>query len=287
MGTKTTLYEPKSKLDSDLFLKVMGIVHIESEKHPNWSFPLHAHEDNLELSLVLDGQGTVYYAGKIYRVRKGDLIVKHAAILHSEETLREDPIDQICLIFAGVRNDGSLFASLLPSDTQPILKTGSFFPYLEQLFLYIMEIREKKPVGYESALHDTLKALLSSVQLLGPQSDTDSKNSAAASIIHDVIHYIDTHYAENITLEDLSGLFFFSPCYLSRKFKEETGYTVNQYIISLRMGEAEKMLIFETASIKDIAQKTGYSNLQYFYTTFKKYTGYTPAEFKRLYLGIA
>jgi AraC-like DNA-binding protein len=50
------------------------------------------------------------------------------------------------------------------------------------------------------------------------------------------------------------------------------------------MGEAEKLMIFDDVSIKDIAEKCGYSNLQYFYATFKKFTGYTPAEFKRLYL---
>jgi AraC-like DNA-binding protein len=49
------------------------------------------------------------------------------------------------------------------------------------------------------------------------------------------------------------------------------------------MGESERMLLFEDVSVKEIAQKNGYSNLQHFYAAFKKFTGYTPMEFKQLY----
>jgi AraC-like DNA-binding protein len=284
MKTLNSDYKLQLEEENDIFLKIVGIIYVQSEQYPDWSFPLHSHENDLELSLVLGGGGTVYYAGKTYHVQAGDLIVKNAAILHSEVTDQKDPIEQICMILTGVRSDGSLSASLLPAHTPPILKTGSSFPFLRQMFLYIMDIYEKKPHGFELALHNTLKALLSSILLLTPSSDETSVTDSTDSVIRDVVEYINEHYAENITLETLSSRFFFSSCYLARKFKEETGYTVNQYIISRRMGEAEKLLIFDNMSIKDVAEKIGYSNLQYFYATFKKFTGCTPAEFKRLYL---
>lgn len=50
------------------------------------------------------------------------------------------------------------------------------------------------------------------------------------------------------------------------------------------MGEAERLLIFSDLSIKDIAITVGYKNLPYFYTTFKKYAGCTPLDFKKKYL---
>ena len=100
----------------------------------------------------------------------------------------------------------------------------------------------------------------------------------------DYSYYLDTYYYKNISLDDLSKKFYFSSYYLARKFKEETGYTINQYIINRRMGEAERMLLFEDFSIKEIAKRNGYANVQHFYSTFKKYTGCTPIEFRNFYL---
>lgn len=113
----------------------------------------------------------------------------------------------------------------------------------------MMELYEHRPRGFEIALHDTAKALLSAVELLLPIDKDASLPHPDFSIIKDVVDYINANYVNNITLEDLAGRFFFSPYYLARKFKDETGYT----------------------------------NIQYFYATFKKYTGCTPTEFKSLY----
>ena len=280
MNTLNTNYELQYNHRDDTGLKITGVTYIQPENHPNWSFPLHSHEDALELSLILNGRGSIYYNGKTYQFEQNDLVIKDATVLHSEKADKMHPIEQIALSLTGVRIEGKPHDSLLPEDASPIVKTGSYFSFLRQLFLYMMELYEHRPRGFEIALHDTAKALLSAIELLLPIDKNASLPHPDFSVIKDVVDYINANYAKNITLEDLAGRFFFSPYYLARKFKEETGYTINQYIINRRMGEAERMLVFENHSIKDIAKKTGYTNIQYFYATFKKYTGCTPTEFK-------
>lgn len=98
-----------------------------------------------------------------------------------------------------------------------------------------------------------------------------------------VLRYIEQNYALDLSLDFLAKKFFISPFYLSKKFKAQTVFTINNYIISCRMGEAERLLIFSDTPIKDIALKCGYDNLPYFYTTFKKYAGCTPQEYKLKY----
>ena len=84
----------------------------------------------------------------------------------------------------------------------------------------------------------------------------------------------------NLTLAEL---FYTSEGNLSRQFKAVTGYTINEYIISKRMGEAERLLIYEDDEIKDVAAQCGYDDLQYFYRIFKRYADCTPAEFRCRY----
>ncbi len=286
MKTLNKNYELQYNRRDDSSLKVSGIIYVQTENCPDWSFSLHSHEDALELSLILNGAGKLYYNGKPYHVEQGDLVIKRAAVLHAEETDRKYPMEQICMNLSGVRTSGIPHNSLLSTDASPIVKTGNSFLFLKQLFLYVMNLYEHRPDGFEVALHDTLKALLSSIMLLLPVENNSAADTSIFPFIKNIVEYINENYMKNISLESLSKRFYFSPYYIARKFKDETGYTVNQYVINRRMGEAERMLVFENYSIRDIALKTGYANIQYFYATFKKYTGCTPVEYKNLYIGL-
>lgn len=119
--------------------------------------------------------------------------------------------------------------------------------------------------------------------LVSSSMDFFHKKQAFPEIINDVINYLDQHYDRKISLEELSSRFYISPHYLSRKFKKHTGYSISQYLINRRMGEAERMLVFDHYSIRETAARCGYTDLQYFYKTFKKYTGCTPVEFVKKY----
>lgn len=127
---------------------------------------------------------------------------------------------------------------------------------------------------------DVIKTAIVRKEAEKPKHAQDKK---AAQTVEQVMGWINENYAQKITLNGLAERFFISPFYLEKKFKESTGYSVNQYVIDRRMGEAQRLLIFENTSIKEIAISVGYSNLQYFYATFKKYTGKSPVIFRHLY----
>ncbi len=263
-------------------IQLTDITHIQTQTQPDWSFSLHSHPDVLELSLVLNGKGLLYCDGLSFVITAGDLVIKNPNVLHAEETDRNLPLEQICLSITGLHLQGFSANYFIPDKVCPVIKTNECFPLLKQLFLYILFICQNKPIGYQTTLQDMLKAVLSCAKHLIP-SVSDLTVTQDSPVINDVIAYLNTYYYKPHSLEDLSKKFFFSPCYLTRKFKQETGYTINQYIINRRMGEAQRMLLYEKLSIKEIAAKNGYTNIQHFYTTFKKYTGYTPIEFKNLY----
>lgn len=95
--------------------------------------------------------------------------------------------------------------------------------------------------------------------------------------------YIQNHYTEGITLEEVSAIAGFSASYFSGLLKKEMGIGFSEYLIRLRMEKAKELLKGTNINIKDICSQVGYSDLKHFNTVFKKYTGIKPGEYRKLY----
>ncbi|TDG00469.1 response regulator [Paenibacillus piri] len=91
--------------------------------------------------------------------------------------------------------------------------------------------------------------------------------------------YIHEHFDREITIAELAQKVFISRNYLCQIFKNGTGETINNYIISVKMEKAKGLLLERKHKIFEVAESVGYKNIPYFSTTFKKYFGVTPAEF--------
>lgn len=87
---------------------------------------------------------------------------------------------------------------------------------------------------------------------------------------------------EELSLESISGMLFFSPNYVRQIFKHVTGENFMAYLIRRRMETARELLLNKAIKIQDIASMTGYSNQRYFASCFKKYYGCTPTEYRRI-----
>ncbi len=105
-------------------------------------------------------------------------------------------------------------------------------------------------------------------------------NTANSTIIK-VIQYIKTNYANELKLETLGDLFYCNSAYLGKKFKEYTGVQFNVYLDKIRIEEAKKKLTETDLKVYQISKLVGYSNTDYFFMKFRKYTGMTPKEFKQ------
>lgn len=101
------------------------------------------------------------------------------------------------------------------------------------------------------------------------------------ALVSRVEAYIDRHYAEELTIEELSRIFHFNGTYLTRVFKKQTGEAPLKYIIGVRMRKAmELMETQKDLDLKQIAELVGYENSHYFSRLFKNRTGKTPSEYR-------
>lgn len=270
--------------DDNNTLCVETFYHIIAEpgKDP-WSFPMHQHDDILEISLIVSGKAEFECNRIKYTLKPGDLIVKNAGVLHSEISSPEDGFEQYCLGIKGVRMPDMPPDTMVPEGISPVMETGSAFEYLRSMTAYIYELTAESASHSDALIRQAVEHGLSLVNMMIMNAVELSEASDHSQLVSDTLDYIDTHVSESMSLETLAKQFFVSAYHLAHKFKAEIGCTVNQYILNRKLGEAEQRLVFTDDPIKEIAADCGYTSLQYFYSVFKKHTGSTPAEIRHYY----
>ncbi|WCF08546.1 helix-turn-helix domain-containing protein [Paenibacillus thiaminolyticus] len=110
------------------------------------------------------------------------------------------------------------------------------------------------------------------------------EESEQRSLTDEVVTYISEHYCEyDLSLEKLAEMYRVSVSYLSRSIKEKTGHTFSQHVWQLRMDEVIRHLKSGNEPLKDIIIRVGYMDVPNFIRKFKKETGHTPGQYRKLY----
>lgn len=167
---------------------------------------------------------------------------------------------------------------------------------------------ERFQTEFNQMIFSVLKARNISVDLLWDQINLDANREAAKSVrnmkkyaagvvqrtiehmelveksqsvVNIVKDYIRSHYAEELTREDLAKQVYLSPDYLSRLFRAEEGENLSNYLIRYRIEKARELLRGTREPIHQIACSVGYTNFSYFAKIFRKYVGCTPNEYRK------
>lgn len=98
-----------------------------------------------------------------------------------------------------------------------------------------------------------------------------------------VFTYLDRHFAEDLTLEDVAAVAGFSKFHFSRTFKQLSGCNFYEYLLHRRIKSSEAMLMKPNLSISQIALQSGFSSVSTFNRTFKKLKGCTPTQYRGMF----
>ena len=88
-------------------------------------------------------------------------------------------------------------------------------------------------------------------------------------------------YNSQPRLSDFAKQWNYSLPYLSKRFKEETGCTYQEYLMRIRIQEACRLLVNTDKKVSEIAELVGYTDVDFFYQTFRKHMGKTPNAFRK------
>jgi two-component system response regulator YesN len=95
--------------------------------------------------------------------------------------------------------------------------------------------------------------------------------------------YIKNNFSEPLSLEIIGEQVGLNPTYFSSVFKKETGSSFIDYLTEVRIQNVKELLVSTNKSINDIAELSGFNDLKYFNKKFRKYTGLSPTEYRKLY----
>lgn len=262
-----------------------GLPWISRISYSDWSHGhnhiLHCHEDTAEILLILHGRGSYTVGLHRAEVEAGDVVLTGCGVPHDEFPQTNELYQTLCLGICGLVLPGREAGKFVEASRSPVFHRPAQFLELAALGGIIRRHGEARQ-AYDDVL---CQHAARSVLALAAQMTAEAEGqplSGQAVLIARLEDYIGGHYTEDLTIDRLSRKFYISPYYLSHLFKERTGYSLKQYILRRRIGEAQTRLYTTRDSVQQIAADMGFEDAAYFSRIFTKYVGLPPVEYRKL-----
>lgn len=227
----------------------------------------------------IDGQGEVIIKGRKTILSPGKLVLIFPNEEHSYHAITEEWHVHI------IGFSGNCCAEVL--QTFKMYESGIYHSNDEELFgRYLSQMLDVYNARDEAGHIDMKKVSTLCYDFLLELSFAVEYVSSTIAVtenvaIREIINYMEEHYREPITLDDLARQVNLSRSYVSEIFKKEIQTTVIQYLTMIRLSRARVMLIeHPEMKIREVASKCGFENPSYFGEVFKKETGMTPVEYR-------
>ena len=224
---------------------------------------------------------------------------EHATLMHCHERLAEvllilkgsgrytvdlQPYQTLCVAIGNLALADLPPYSLLSPDRCPLFHQPEQFADLKELFCLMDRYAAEREPGFQELCQHLMLASLELVRRMaaGRKEDLVTRED---STFGRVARYIDRHYAEDLSIEQLARQFYLSPYHLSHIFRQKTGYSLKQYVLRRRIGEAQMRLVNAQDSVQTISEAVGFADASYFSRIFSKYVGLTPTEYRKFRIG--
>ena len=246
------------------------------------------HHDFYEVYFFLSGNVQYNIESRSYLLTPGDVLLISPMELHqpmfgSEHREYERIVLWIDKLFLENfnlqgQNLTSCFDTTVPGHTNLLRPEGVARQYLTFLLENLMvEVASEDPYSEMAAL-SLLAQVLVALNRLAKQNAGEEKRSGPDATVYNVLGYINDHYNENLTLDDLANTFFISKYHLSREFQRLVGTSVHRYIIQKRLVMAKQMLS-EGQPSSEVYQHCGFGDYSNFYRAFKAEYQISPKDY--------
>ena len=141
---------------------------------------------------------------------------------------------------------------------------------------YFQRVEACQSVGnVQNCCFEILRTVLQRVQMC-------KQRQYHSDMVSGCMDYVETHLFEKINLEQMAKELGYASYYLSKRFKEETGTSVNDYIKEEKINKAKLLFTRGDLTVNEVSERLSFSSPSYFSTVFKQYTGMLPSEFQSL-----
>lgn len=278
-----------TSLDREFPFQISRVTLTPQNSHPGtWHWHSYC-----EITCVLEGKGTYFVNDQEYTMEKDDIIIFNTVEPHSWNLIGKD-MELLVMIFSPefVAEKISTFDM---EYLKPFIERGSNFKnrvgredslnaaIRAGIYENYQEWQEQK-VGYPLMIKaNVLRILTMLIRVYQDETKSDEmlrEKKNAMKRLEQAFVYINGHYCEKITLEEVASSVYMSTNYFSTYFRKVTGVNFSEYLTRLRINRAREMLRDEQKNVTHIAMECGFNNISNFYRLYKKYVGNPPGEEK-------
>jgi AraC-like DNA-binding protein len=243
---------------------------------------IHRHDNCTELLYVSRGIGDYIVDGYHYTIRPGDVLLYNLGTLHEVTSSVKREIETYCLGIAHLQLEG------MPSGYLCDPEYGFVRPSADQeelaMFFHLLYEAAESTHPYRQKLIESLLQALILLAVNLPADERSRQQDKTIVLANRIRQYIDTHFTEELTLQDIGDALHVSPYHAAHIFKSITDMSPIQYMIRCRIGEAQNLLIASDLTTSEIAAMVGYSSVNHFNALFKRKVGMPPIQYRNYYL---
>lgn len=260
------------------------LFHLKDQNKKDFSYHYH---DFHKILILLNGDITYCIEGHSYQLAPNDIVLVHAGEVHRPIIQSESPYERIIIYISPdylkkyEKSDFDLSHCLSQAATEQshVLRfQGSRAAKLKTAIQALDQSVNDR--DFAASLHQKILFLEFMIQLNRAAMHDGIEfinDTASDEKIITVLNYLSEHLTEDISIDKLSARFFLSRSYLMHTFKDQTGYTIGNYLSTKRLLLA-KDLISEGMPITEVCYACGFKNYSTFSRAYKKSFGEAPRD---------
>lgn len=254
------------------------LFHINDQTKKDFSYHYH---DFHKIIVFISGKVTYHIEGKAYHLKPRDILLVSQGAIHKPEIDPSVPYERY--IF-WIRDDlscqelNTCFQKANDRSFNLVRADSALQERLKDLLPEIEQTLQNKHFGntvLRNALFTQFMIYINRI-FLRTSSSPDKKTYSSDTQVEQLLKYINRNLSENLSIDQLANRFFFSKYHMMRKFKNETGYTIHNYITSKRLLMA-RSLISQGMPVMKAAQASGFHDYTTFVRAYKKQFGKAPS----------
>ena len=227
----------------------------------------------IELVFVVEGKVEAIADGKRHKMKKGDLFVAFPNQVHYYENCDYGEYRVIILDTKYIYNFNTKTNHKKPKTN--VIKNNS------DIYALIAEIYDAYHKNDEISTVAKICLLVSSFL---SQSELVERDKHYDHTLRNILRFCDCNFSSEISLDYIAEALNLSKYYISHTINNKLGMNFSQYISSLRITEAMRLIHESEMTAAEISEQVGFGTVRNFNLKFKEFTGYTPTEYKKLVL---
>ena len=255
------------------------LFHIKDQTKRTFAYHYH---DFHKVIIFLSGKAAYHIEGKSYYLKPWDILLVNRHAIHKPEIDFSVPYERFVL---WIRDDLAqtdllrCFQKAIDRSFNLIRLDSGTQEKLKQLLYELEAALKDEKFGSDllgTALFTQFMVYVNRI-FLEKQYIYDTRSYSSDSQIEELLRYINHNLTEDLSIETLARKYYLSKYHMMRKFNEETGYTINNYIVSKRLLLARTQIAEGTPVLK-AAQLSGFSDYTTFSRAYKKQFGSAPSQ---------